>query len=52
MSSSAIECNVDRVSEEKTKWQLVNIALPIVLVVLFGLAYQQLRKRRYTRAKG
>lgn len=41
-----------RVSEEKTTWQLVNIALPIVLVILFGLLYQQLRKRRYTRAKG
>jgi ABC-2 type transport system permease protein len=38
-----------RVSEEKTTWQLVNIALPIILVILFGGAYQQLRKRRYTR---
>ncbi|HEY1115450.1 MAG TPA: gliding motility-associated ABC transporter substrate-binding protein GldG [Chitinophagaceae bacterium] len=41
-----------RVNEEKTTWQLVNIALPITLVILFGLAYQQLRKRRYTRVKG
>ena len=39
-----------RVSAEKTQWQLINIALPIVLVILFGLLYQQLRKRRYTRA--
>jgi ABC-type uncharacterized transport system involved in gliding motility auxiliary subunit len=39
-----------RVSAEKTKWQLINIALPIVLVILVGLLYQQLRKRRYTRA--
>ena len=40
-----------RVKEEKTTWQLVNIALPIGLVILFGLVYQQLRKRRYTRSK-
>jgi ABC-2 type transport system permease protein len=38
-----------RVDAEKTKWQLINIALPIILVIVFGLLYQQLRKRRYTR---
>ena len=38
-----------RVDTEKTKWQLINIALPIILVIAFGLLYQQLRKRRYTR---
>lgn len=32
---------------EKGKWQLINIALPIVLVVLFGAIYQQARKRQY-----
>jgi hypothetical protein len=29
-------------------WQLVNIALPILLIILAGLVYQQLRKRKYT----
>jgi ABC-2 type transport system permease protein len=35
--------------EEKTKWQLINIVLPVVLVILFGLLYQQLRRARYAR---
>ncbi|MGN6165479.1 MAG: gliding motility-associated ABC transporter substrate-binding protein GldG [Flavisolibacter sp.] len=33
--------------EEKTKWQLINIALPIILIVLFGLLYQQMRRQRF-----
>ncbi|RYY99093.1 MAG: hypothetical protein EOO11_06035 [Chitinophagaceae bacterium] len=36
-----------RVRAGRTTWQLLNIALPIALVLLFGLLYQQLRKRRY-----
>lgn len=37
-----------RVNEEKEMWQLINIALPIVLVILAGIVYQQLRKRRFS----
>lgn len=33
---------------EKTKWQLLNIALPILFVILAGIIYQQVRRRRYT----
>ena len=33
--------------DEKTKWQLINIALPIILIVLFGLLYQQMRRQRF-----
>ncbi|HVG40361.1 MAG TPA: gliding motility-associated ABC transporter substrate-binding protein GldG, partial [Chitinophagaceae bacterium] len=36
-----------KVEDEKTKWQFINIALPILLVILFGFIYQQLRKRKY-----
>jgi ABC-2 type transport system permease protein len=36
-----------RVKEQRTQWQLVNIALPILLLIGFGWAYQQLRRRRY-----
>ncbi|MEM6966740.1 MAG: gliding motility-associated ABC transporter substrate-binding protein GldG, partial [Bacteroidota bacterium] len=36
-----------RAKEEKTKWQLVNILLPIVLLAGFGLLYNGLRRRRY-----
>lgn len=38
-----------RAREEKTRWQLINIALPIILVILFGLAYQQARRYRFAR---
>ncbi len=36
-----------RTQAEKTKWQLINIVLPIVLVILFGLIYQQVRRYRF-----
>lgn len=37
-----------RVAKQRTTWQLVNIALPILLIILFGFIYQQIRKRKYT----
>jgi ABC-2 type transport system permease protein len=36
-----------RVEKEKGKWQLINIALPIVLIILFGVVYQRLRRYRF-----
>jgi len=33
--------------DQKTTWQFINIALPVLLVILFGWVYQQLRKRKY-----
>jgi len=36
-----------RVKEQRTTWQLINIALPVLLVIIFGYIYQQLRKKRY-----
>jgi hypothetical protein len=38
-----------RVEAEKTKWQLINIVLPIALVILIGLAWQQVRRQRFAR---
>lgn len=32
---------------ERGKWQAVNIAVPVLLVVLFGAVYQRLRRRRF-----
>lgn len=32
---------------ERTKWQLLNVALPILLVILFGFINAYLRKKRY-----
>jgi len=37
-----------KVKEQKTTWQLINIALPVLLVILFGFFYQQIRKRKYS----
>ena len=34
--------------EEKTKWRLINIALPLLLLGLFGWGFQWWRKRRWS----
>jgi hypothetical protein len=39
--------NGTKVKKQKIKWQLINIALPVLLVILFGLIYQQTRKNKY-----
>jgi len=36
-----------KVKEEKSKWQLINLVLPLVLLLLFGLIRFYLRKRKY-----
>jgi gliding-associated putative ABC transporter substrate-binding component GldG len=36
-----------KVEEEKTKWQMINIVLPIVLIILLAIVYQQVRKYRF-----
>jgi hypothetical protein len=36
-----------RTKDKKNMWQIINIAVPIILVILFGLMYQQIRKRKY-----
>ena len=36
-----------KVEEGKTKWQFINIAFPIIIILLFGLLYQAIRKRSY-----
>lgn len=40
------------IEEEKLKWQLINVATPVGLVLLAGLLITWLRKRRYGRAPG
>jgi ABC-2 type transport system permease protein len=36
-----------KVKEQKTTWQFINIALPILLIILLGFIYRQIRKRKY-----
>jgi len=38
-----------RSAEERTKWQVLNLLLPLSLLVLFGLGFSFLRKRKYRR---
>ncbi|QSE97076.1 gliding motility-associated ABC transporter substrate-binding protein GldG [Fulvivirga lutea] len=40
--------NKVKIKEEKLYWQLLNIVLPIVLVIVYGLLRYILRKRKYT----
>lgn len=37
-----------KTKDQKTIWQIINIAVPILLIVLFGFIYQQIRKRKYS----
>ena len=39
--------NNKKVNEQKTRWQIINIAIPILLIILAGFGYQQVRKRKY-----
>jgi gliding-associated putative ABC transporter substrate-binding component GldG len=36
-----------KLEESKSTWQLLNIALPIALILLFGFIYQLIRNRRF-----
>ena len=36
-----------RTRSEATYWRLINIVLPLVFLLLFGVVYHYLRKRRY-----
>lgn len=36
-----------KLEEEKTKWQIVNILVPVIMVIVFTVIYQLIRKRRY-----
>lgn len=39
--------DTSKVKAEKTTWQLVNIGVPLVLLLVFGVLYNFLRRRRY-----
>ncbi|MGB3004873.1 MAG: gliding motility-associated ABC transporter substrate-binding protein GldG [Chitinophagaceae bacterium] len=39
--------DAQKVKAQKSTWQIINIALPVLLIILFGWVYQQLRKQRY-----
>lgn len=39
--------NQQKIAAEKTRWQLINIALPLVLLAIFGFTYNYIRKKKY-----
>jgi len=39
--------NPTRVEEERLYWQIVNVAVPIGLIVVFGIAFNYYRRRKY-----
>ena len=41
--------NPEKITEEKTKWQLLNILLPLVLLGVFGFVFNYLRKKKYAK---
>jgi gliding-associated putative ABC transporter substrate-binding component GldG len=38
-----------KTSNERGFWEMLNLALPVLLLVIFGLIYQWWRKRKYTK---
>jgi len=40
--------DTEKVSSQKTKWQFMTIVFPLLLLGLFGIGFNYIRKRRYT----
>lgn len=40
--------NTVKATEEKTKWQLINVGLPLLALALFGLLFNYIRRRKFT----
>lgn len=39
--------DMEKVSDRSTKWQWINLGLPVIVLVLFGSVYSYWRRRRY-----
>ncbi len=40
--------DAEKVKDQKSKWQFINIGLPVLIVLLFGLIFNTARKRKYS----
>jgi ABC-2 type transport system permease protein len=38
------------IKTERLKWQLINIVFPVLIVIIAGVIYNWLRKRKYTKS--
>ncbi len=41
--------NKKMINDDRLTWQLLNVLIPIGLLLIFGIGYQIIRKRKYTR---
>jgi hypothetical protein len=37
-----------KIADQKTKWQLINIGLPVLLTLVFGFIFYFVRKKKYS----
>lgn len=40
--------DVEKIAQQRTKWQFINIAIPVVLTLLLGIAFSLYRKRKFS----
>jgi len=40
--------DLERIADEKLKWQLINILLPLLLLGIFGISFSYFRKQKYS----
>ena len=40
--------NKEKVEAQRSMWQFINIVVPVMLIIMFGLIYQWRRKQQYT----
>ena len=41
--------NPQKINDQRLMWQLINIAVPVLLVIIIGIVYMQWRKRTYSK---
>ena len=39
--------NRAKITEQRTMWQMLNVAVPVLVMLIFGFIFNALRKRRY-----
>ena len=37
------------ITQDRTRWQVINVAVPVLVLLTFGLIYQFVRKRKYSK---
>lgn len=40
--------DAQKIAGQKTKWQLINVGLPVLLTVVFGLLFSYIRRQKFT----